>query len=150
MASLRAPTFDGADLRGANLTGVDLSSLGDKVASFTDALLCDTTLTNTHMRGARLTHVKLDVDGLVKLPNGDLVACTPGAHAGLDTSSNEKTTVCADATSPAGGASCTDAQMKQEGVPACAHPGRKIHGAACASDCDCASATCGASTKTCE
>lgn len=146
--SMKGATFDGADLRGVNLTGLDLSSDGSRVASFAYALLCDATLTNTKMRGAQLTHAKIDVDGLITLPGGETIACAPGARDGLDTASTtDHETECPDASAPASGASCSDAQLKQKST-VCPHRKHGLAGKACTSDCDCAR-SCNASTNTC-
>jgi uncharacterized protein YjbI with pentapeptide repeats len=154
MAGLHGAFFDGADLRGVSLAGLDLSPSNGQASSFVGTYLCGADLTGTKLRGANLSGALFDVTGNVTFPAGSIGPCTPGKRDGADTSSmGAAITACplrGEAPSGPGGM-CADAQWRIEGSATCSPDQTRTarrNGAPCTTKCDCQSLFCNAQ-RTC-
>jgi uncharacterized protein YjbI with pentapeptide repeats len=149
-AGLHGALFDGADLRGVSLAGLDLVPSGGQATSFVGAFLCGADLSATKLRGANLSGAYFDVHGNVTFPDGTVGACTGGSRAGADTSSWDglPTSCPLRGERPTGeGGMCSDAQWTVDGGAACTPDqtrSARRNGAPCASECDCQSLFCSA------
>ncbi|MBS2020603.1 MAG: pentapeptide repeat-containing protein [Deltaproteobacteria bacterium] len=158
-ATVLATSWENADLRGADLTGLDFGPSNGVRSSFEGAFLCGAKLTRTILHDANLRGAFFDVVGQVKLPDDSWIACTPGDRTGVDTRSTDPLlgTLCPNAGRAPMGADqqCSADQWKvQGGSPdqdRCTkeEASRTSDGGACTKDCQCQSAMCGAS-HTCE